>query len=174
MEGNGGEGSLSLPGDSAPSGYRFPAEWEPHESVWMSWPEKPERIEGWDCSRPMLKMIVALMPHVKVSLCVNDEKQKREVVELLVLKEGQEQVYLEQRIVWRFIKHDEHWMRDFGPIFLKSDKKEDPLIVANFDWNCWGYIGHIIGYDKLVAQGISSPPLSFDECSSFFHERVGG
>lgn len=152
------QGTKKVALHKGPEGYYFPAEWEPHESIWMSWPIQPDQAGGHPNTEAMAKMILALIPHVKVSLCVNDEKQKGDVLRILCNYVDYET--LNPRMLWRFIPHQDHWMRDFGPIFMKSKEAGNPLKVAVFDWNCWGYTFHINGYDELVKKGIKITKLS--------------
>ncbi|MDD1675275.1 MAG: agmatine deiminase family protein, partial [Methanomicrobiales archaeon] len=55
-------------------GYIMPAEWEPHDAVWLSWPHNREtfpRLE--DVEATYVQMIKALEPHETVRLLVRDE-----------------------------------------------------------------------------------------------------
>ncbi len=62
--------------------YSMPAEWAPHRATWLSWPHNQEtwpaqleRVrEAW------VQMILALSPHEKVCLLVNDDAMRQDVL----------------------------------------------------------------------------------------------
>ncbi len=69
--------STSLTADATPKqlGYRLPAEWEPHDATWLSWPHKeaswPGKIET--IFPVYAQMVAALARSETVHINVNDE-----------------------------------------------------------------------------------------------------
>ena len=59
-------------------GYRLPAEWEPHEATWLSWPHKeaswPGKIET--IFPVYAQMVAALARSETVHINVNDEQME--------------------------------------------------------------------------------------------------
>jgi agmatine deiminase len=118
----------------AKEGYSMPAEWEPHEATWISWPH-PEGASfpsAYDRVVPVfVEMVRALAGSEIVRINVRDAEQEAEVRALL--SDGPL-----DRVEYFQVPTNEPWCRDHGPIFLK--RKEDPKIAAvNFGFNAWGY-----------------------------------
>src|SRR5947208_4274987 len=66
-------------------GYRMPAEWEPHEATWLSWPRRDgiSFPESFDRVIPVLaKMVNALSSSEPVCINVCDAAQENEVREV--------------------------------------------------------------------------------------------
>ncbi|MBI4411989.1 MAG: agmatine deiminase family protein [Deltaproteobacteria bacterium] len=96
-------------------GYRMPAEWEPHEATWLSW---PHNIETWPGKmEPIpgiwIEMIRHLVTGEKVHLNVNDEEMEKEARYLLKKADVNS-----SRVLFHRIPTDDCWMRDCGPIFV--------------------------------------------------------
>ena len=56
-------------------GYQMPAEWDVHESTWLSWPQNVETWPGKRLARveeTYLQMLEGLLPGEKVHLLVAD------------------------------------------------------------------------------------------------------
>ena len=70
----------------AKSGYRMPAEWEPHEATWISWPRR-EGISFPGCyDRVMpafVQMVEARAESETVRINVSSAEQEREIRSLL-------------------------------------------------------------------------------------------
>lgn len=108
----------------------FPAEFERHESIWLAWPTN-EKAKGRPVEEVTLAMIKALVPHVTVDLIVNDKGEQEQVQEILTSKK-----IPADNVRFQLIHHEDIWIRDMGPIFLKNDKNE--MMIANFGFNSWG------------------------------------
>ena len=120
----------------AQSGYRMPAEWEPHEATWLSWPHNPETWPGKMEPIPAVwaVMITALIPGETVHLNINDAKMEKEAKAFLKSKK----VPL-QNLVFHIFPTDDCWMRDCGPVFVTRETKGKKELAA-IDWifNKWG------------------------------------
>ncbi len=117
----------------ATTGFRMPAEWEPQEAVWLSWPHRRQTWPGHFRSIPaVFAGIVAQISRF--------EEVRINVARPL------------QRRVWSLLNHaradlgrvrlfrhatDDCWCRDHGPIFVRNDRTGE---VALTDWrfNAWG------------------------------------
>src|SRR5947207_1351461 len=63
-------------------GFRMPAEWEPHEATWLSWPANDITWPGdmiFQVRDIYFQMLAALLPNEKVHLLVRDAAQEEEV-----------------------------------------------------------------------------------------------
>ncbi len=114
-------------------GYRMPAEWEPHEATWLSWPRR-DGISfpgSFDRVMPAFRAMVAALiesERVCINLCNGaHEAEARAVLEGVAM----------ERITFHRIATNEPWCRDHGPIFLT--RREQPrLAIVDWDYNAWG------------------------------------
>jgi agmatine deiminase len=115
-------------------GYVMPAEWEPHEATWLSWPHRtgvsfPDSYQR--VIPTFVKMAQALAESEIVRINVKDAAQEAEVRKLLSKLPP-------ERLELFHIPTNEPWCRDHGPIFLR--RKEKPqLAIVDFGYNAWGW-----------------------------------
>jgi agmatine deiminase len=111
----------------------MPAEWEPHEATWLSWPRR-EGIsfpDAYDEVMPVfVQMVDALRECEQVRINVLDRDQEEEVRRLL---KGIDTSHVE----YLHIPTNEPWCRDHGPIFIKR-ASEPRLAIVDWDYNAWG------------------------------------
>lgn len=117
-------------------GYRMPAEWEPHEATWLSWP-RPDGISfpgSYERVMPVLgKMVDALADSEEVRINVCDgEHESIARRHLTAARARQEHVAYFHHPV------NECWCRDHGPIFITRDG-EPAMAVIDWDYNAWGW-----------------------------------
>ncbi|MBL7684545.1 MAG: agmatine deiminase family protein [Deltaproteobacteria bacterium] len=135
-----------------PQNYYMPAEWEPHEATWLTWPKDPitwpNRIP--QAEEVYTQMIEALTPAEKVHLLVDDEKSEQYVRQKL---KGRN-IHFENLLLHQ-IKTSDSWIRDYGPNFLKRKKEISgiPEIAYN-DWifNAWGDKYETLKRDNAIPQ----------------------
>lgn len=58
-----------------PSLWRFPAEFESQDAVWLGWLSK-EYVAGYQTDDVMKEIVSELVPNVKVVICVPDETER--------------------------------------------------------------------------------------------------
>ena len=124
----------------------MPAEWEKHEATWLSWPKDPltfpeniiERVE-----QIYVEMIEALQGGERVELLVDDERTEDKVVSQLSSKKNMR---------FHRIKSADVWMRDYGPIFVKSSSE---VAATKWIFNAWGG-----KYDELLKDNSSGAEIS--------------
>jgi agmatine deiminase len=138
-------------------GYHFPAEFAPHEAIWLSWPHKeeswPGKIASIYPSYTEFIKIVALTE--KVCINVVDEKMKNSATKMLQLAGvnlNQVQFYLHPT--------NDAWCRDHGPSFL-IHKHHPAKAIVDWNINAWG--GKYPPYDlddvipTKIAQALQLP-----------------
>jgi len=118
----------------AKEGYAMPAEWEPHEATWISWPH-PEGSSFPGAYQRVIptfvKMAEAIAESEIVRINVKDSAQESQVRSLL-------KGAAPERIEFFHVATNEPWCRDHGPIFVK--RKQAPSLAAiDFGFNAWGY-----------------------------------
>lgn len=125
----------SQPLKGTPVSPRVPAEWEPHESVWLAWPTYDSMQER--PKEPLYREILtALAPHVHVDLIVATEAEAARVAAHL----DQHRVP-RRHITFRIVPAVmDIWVRDTGPVFVETG--DGGLAGADFRFNSWGYEGH--------------------------------
>ncbi|MDI1482243.1 agmatine deiminase family protein [Polyangium sp. y55x31] len=111
--------------------YSFPAEFEPHASIWMSWP-RYENKAGHPTEPVMEAILRALHGHVSVDLLAHDEVEARVILDRFA-RNGVPSDHVKIHAV----EHGDIWMRDMGPIFVKTSG--DGRAVVDYAFNAWGY-----------------------------------
>jgi agmatine deiminase len=113
-------------------GWRMPAEWEAHEATWLAWPHHHADWPGKFATIPWVYAEIVRHLHTgeKVHILVNDaahEKRARRVLSKAAVDF--------QQIHFFPIATDRVWTRDYGPLFLVSDRGETAL--TNWRFNAW-------------------------------------
>ena len=123
----------------------MPAEWEPHKAIWLSWPHDeisfPGRVEK--VQSDVAKIILAIHQSEQVELFVLDETMQADVSKKL-LDSGADL----SKITFRIATYMDGWMRDCGPIFVRSSppspsgrgqgEGSSDLTLVKWIFNQWG------------------------------------
>ncbi len=124
-------------------GFSMPAEWEAHESTWLSWPKNPLTFPPEIVSRVELayvEMIEALARGERVDLLVDDERAEDRVMSMLSSSKN---------VAFHRIRSADVWMRDYGPIFVvrrSAAGRRVGVAATKWEFNAWGR-----KYDDLLA-----------------------
>ena len=119
----------------ADQGYCFPAEWEPHEATWLSFPHNSETFpphilkEMYPAYGDFVREIAK---GEKVKININDEATERLANELFT-RHGAD---LAQIQFFKFPTNDA-WCRDHGPSFVINKKIKATKAVINWGYNAW-------------------------------------
>ncbi|MFQ5716723.1 MAG: agmatine/peptidylarginine deiminase, partial [Nitrospinales bacterium] len=117
-------------------GYRMPAEWEPHSSVWLAW---PHNLEYWsegeirELETLYSSMILALAGGETIDLLVNDGDRAKAAAQKL----REDNIPLD-RVNFHVIPTDDLWIRDYGPNFLVSESTSEKTAFNQWQFNAWG------------------------------------
>jgi agmatine deiminase len=117
----------------ADKGFRMPAEWEPQEAVWLSWPLNPNT---WpDCISSVEKSYAFFAAQIsrfeKVRLnCVAAQQER---VRAILSEAG----VLESNLELFDLPTNDAWCRDHGPVFVKNDETGE-VAIADWKYNAWG------------------------------------
>ncbi|WP_129630222.1 agmatine deiminase family protein [Candidatus Oscillochloris fontis] len=113
-------------------GYRMPAEWEPHQATWLSWPHKeaswPGKIE--QIHPVYAQMVAALATSETVHINVNDEEMAAQVRGYLAQADASGNIRL------HFCPTNDAWCRDHGAIFVR--RADGQLAATDWGYNAWG------------------------------------
>ena len=146
---------MSRADDSCPlaPSYHMPAEWEPHEATWLSW---PHNADTWpDCldaiQSPMVEIVAALAQVEQVHINVLDTPQSSYVERLLAPRVPAGRVHLHS------IPTNDAWCRDHGAIFCTgAANAEYPVVAAKFRYNAWGGKYPPFDLDEQVAERMAA------------------
>jgi agmatine deiminase len=112
--------------------FYFPAEWQPHEATWLSW---PINTDTWSHKLELIyKPYCTFIKYVSSSeiVNINCSGQKEFVKNTLLNYNGG----LENVNLFDF-KTNDSWCRDHGPGFLINKKNSERLII-DWEYNAWG------------------------------------
>ena len=117
----------------AAAGYRMPAEWEPQEAIWLSW---PHNLKSWPGQfRPVPYVFAEIVKQISrfqvVRINCAARLQARAI--RLCAKAGADM----SRVTFYDHPTNDAWSRDHGPIFVEHRQTGE---VALTDWvhNAWG------------------------------------
>lgn len=136
--------------------YVMPAEWEPHEATWISWPHPETQSFPGSYERVLpdfVKMATLLAESEIVRINVRDGAEEKRVRKLLGKLPP-------ERVEYFHIPTDEPWCRDHGPIFLR--RHQSPKLAAvDFGFNAWGWKLSPFESDnaagRLMAEAVRAP-----------------
>ncbi|HEX4130890.1 MAG TPA: agmatine deiminase family protein [Pirellulales bacterium] len=116
----------------------MPAEWEPHEATWLSWPHNQNSWPGNFEPIPAVwaELTRVLAEHETVHICAGGER---------VMAEARRMVGDVPNVVLHDIETNDAWMRDHGPMFLVGPKGSPPTLL-DWGYNAWG--GKYPPFDK--------------------------
>lgn len=131
----------------------MPAEWEPHEATWLSWPHNSDTWPG--ClelvEATMVEIVAALAEVERVHINVLDAAQSSHVEKLLAPCTPAGRVELHS------IPTNDAWCRDHGAILcVGSAEAEHPLVAAKFRYNAWGGKYPPFDLDAQVAERMAA------------------
>lgn len=130
-------------------GFRMPAEWEPQEAVWLSWPHKYASWPGQ--FRPIPHVFAEIVRQISrfQAVRINAAKRLQARAMRLCAEAGADMA----RVTFYDHPTNDAWCRDHGPIFVKNDRTGE---VALTDWvhNAWGGKYPPYDLDNLIPPSI--------------------
>jgi agmatine deiminase len=113
-------------------GYRMPAEWEPHIATWLSWPH--ERTDWPGKFVPIPWVYADIVRHLsqveRVRILVEGPTRERTVRRMLTCAGANLSA-----VDFFHVPTNRGWIRDFGPVFVRNEKKE--IVPTNWHFNAW-------------------------------------
>lgn len=113
-------------------GYRWPAEWEPQASVWLSWPRNPNTWPGhFEPVPPEFAAFVRLLAEYEpVNILAGGNE---------VLAQARSLVGDVANVTLHDIPTNDAWCRDHGPTFLSQPGTgSGPPALVDWQYNAWG------------------------------------
>ena len=110
----------------------MPAEWEPHASTWLAWPHRESDWPGKFELIPWVyaEIVRALTRHEAVNLIVPDEPTAAAATDILTRANAD----VGRVKLWP-LPTDRSWLRDSGPIFVKTATGE--RVALDWRFNAW-------------------------------------
>lgn len=137
---------------------RWPAEWEPQEAVWLSWPHRSDLWQGGldELLGDYARLAAAIAGEAEVR--INAQATLHPAIRDCLARSGVAR--------FRLFDHptDDVWCRDHGPIFVR--RKDGSLQIADWQFNAWG--GKFSPWDRdnaipeQIAASLGLPRLSSD------------
>ena len=118
--------------DSPSGGFRMPAEWEPQEAIWLSWPVNPHYWTGkQDKIQELFAQVVAIISRHQ-AVCINAPESLHVAIQKRLTK-----AEATMGCVTLFPHpNNDVWCRDHGPLFVKNDAGD--LAITDWEFNGWG------------------------------------
>lgn len=120
----------SIPPPLSGNDLRWPAEWEPQEAVWLSWPHRRDLWQGG-----LERMVddfarLAALITEEAEVRINAEATLHAAIETRLADRGVSR--------FRLFDHptDDVWCRDHGPVF--TVRRDGLLQIADWRFNAWG------------------------------------
>jgi agmatine deiminase len=125
--------AADMPGTPRKLGFTMPAEWDPHDTVWLAWPHDPETFGDIPAvEKTCLGIVSALTPGERVNLLVRDREMGQKV-KALFRRGGIDP----GRVSFLPFDYADVWFRDYGPTFVVNPA-ERRLGMVSWDFNAWG------------------------------------
>lgn len=109
---------------------RWPAEWEPMDAVWISWPHRDDLWQGG------LQELMSVYADLSAAISQEAEVRINAAASLHAMIEH----HLQMKGVQNYMIYDhptnDVWCRDHGPIFVH--RADGGMQVADWEFNAWG------------------------------------
>src|SRR5262245_12423321 len=114
------------------TGWRMPAEWEPHAATWLAWPHNRRDWPGKFAPIPWVYANIVRHLHTGeiVRILVDDGGAERRARRVLT-RAGVDPT----RVEFFHLSTDRVWTRDYGPMFVVSGRGERG--INNWRFNGW-------------------------------------
>ena len=115
-------------------GYRFPAEWEPHEATWLTYPHSDDSFPGKleSVYPPYMRFVAEIAKSEKVRINVPATSKNRLISQLCEANVDIGQVEIFER------SSNDAWCRDHGPAFVVKDTPARHKAIVDWEFNAWG------------------------------------
>ncbi len=123
-------------GGHVDTGFRMPAEWEPHRGTWLSWPHKEASWPGKFGAVPPIfaRMVRLLAEREEVHVNVAGPAMEADVRRLLA-DEGADT----GNVFFHHHPTNDAWCRDHGPIFVhRQERGKTEETILDWGYNAWG------------------------------------
>ena len=144
--------SIKVPKNRTPAalGFRLPAEWEPQEAIWLTWPHRrktwPRHFRPIPGKFAEIAAIIARYEPVRINLARALLPRARQELR----RAGADPA----RVALFDHPSDDAWCRDHGPIFIRRDRTGE-IAVTDWEFNAWGGKYPKCALDNQVPQRVA-------------------
>ena len=126
----------------------MPAEFEKQKLVWIAWPHNKDDWPGYFTKIPLTiaNIISKISNSQKVNLIIRKKENKNVILKLL-----KEKNYKKSNVKFYRINNDRIWIRDSGPIYVKS-KLNGKKTILNFNFNGWSKYQNFKNDNKIPSE----------------------
>ncbi|WP_292346541.1 agmatine/peptidylarginine deiminase, partial [Methanoregula sp. PtaB.Bin085] len=151
------------PGDTPRNrGFHMPAEWEPHDAVWISWPHNELTFPRLaDVENACFAFIMAVHASERVEVFVPTAVIHRRVRARL-REMGADMT----RIVLHTSEYSDVWIRDYGPTFVVN-RALRRIAMVRWNFNAWGN-----KYENQLADGKMPHTMNRRLCLPMFEPGI--
>src|SRR5437867_12783628 len=113
----------------------MPAEWEPHQATWITWPHNRADWPAKFAPIPWVYVEIVRQLHQSEQVCIliQDHEMETRVKRML----SRVAIDLGRLAFFRF-RTDRVWIRDYGPIFVKRRKDgQSEIAITDWKFNAW-------------------------------------
>ncbi len=142
---------IRLPHDITKDGipeYRMPAEWEKHESTWISWPGNrltfPDDIME-EVEQTFVGIVEELSRGERIDILAADASLEEHITSMLNST---------RNVKFHTIQAADVWVRDYGPIFVRK-RNARKIVATKWTFNAWGN-----KYDDLLPDNIAGMEIA--------------
>lgn len=112
----------------------MPAEWEPHEATWLSWPHNKRTWPGKRLEE-VRELYLVMMRHLLASERVHLLVSRRSERDLVMKKLTRQDAAIGSLVIHE-VKTTDAWIRDYGPTFVLGARNE--RIWCKWTFDAWG------------------------------------
>lgn len=126
---------------------RLPAEWEPQEATWLTWPASNRHWAGKKMAAKWAEIAAQISRFQKVKINLIEELQAEAIQSLQNAK-------ADLSVIEFFnIPSDDVWCRDHGPIFAKNECNQ--TVITDWEFNGWGNAFEPYSKDTKIPRAIA-------------------
>ena len=115
-------------------GFRFPAEWEPHEATWLTYPHCddsfPGKLESVYSSYMRFVAEIAKSEKVRINVPATFKDRLLRQLDEACVDVGQVEMFERES--------NDVWCRDHGPAFVVKDNSVRKKAIVDWEFNAWG------------------------------------
>lgn len=115
------------------AGFKMPAEWEKHRATWIGWCHNKNDFPGKIAAIHWVYGEITRKLAESETVCILVQNEKHEAKARSVLTK----VGIDfEKIEFYQIPHNRGWMRDSGPMFVRSETQKETAVIK-FKFNAW-------------------------------------
>lgn len=127
--------------------YRFPAEWEPQSAILIAWPHADTdwALRLVDVEETYIALVAAITAFETAVICIADD-------DLQIYAEARLRSARVEMDCVRFVtvEYDDTWLRDSGPVTLRSTTVDSAFRLLDFRFTGWGGKFEASRDDRLI------------------------